>query len=52
MKIQALKDCDLKPADIGRIILVGIDQNSFSSKALQQFFGRRSNGSLCESDET
>jgi len=35
-----LKDCDLKPADIDRIVLVGeLDSDSFSSKALQKFFG-------------
>jgi len=34
-----LKDCDLKPADIDRIVLVGDDSSSFGSKALQKFFG-------------
>jgi len=35
--LQALKDCDLKPADIDRIVLVG--GSTPGSKALQKFFG-------------
>ncbi len=50
--LQALKDCDLKPADIDRIILVGGSTRiPLVQKALQKFFGGKTADRSVNPDE-
>jgi len=49
--IQALKDCDLKPADIDRIVLVGDRLRFLWFKSATEVLWRQDGGSLCKSDE-